>query len=429
VELVKQGKNLMADFSKAWDAVDIKAAYNRVISAGPVYLAFVSLFVLLFIIGVAAGIHALFIVGSRHAYGTYREIPLAIQISTYAFFIGASTGLYLISSIGHVFGISEFMPISRRTIFLSIITILSGYLVIGLEIENPLRMLIYNITSPNLASNIWWMGTLYGGYLLFLVVSFVFLLIGKYKIAAIAGLLAVISVVAADSNMGAVFAMMHGRQFWYGPFLPIYFIASAIMTGCAFLIFFTLLAYQIRQEVLDAPTARSLKIVCKLAMLMLSIVLFFTFWKILTGTVGDPAKLAAMSALLSGPYAFSFWGLEVIGGMIIPFVLLLLSRGKKRKPLFIASAMMIFCIFFMRLDLVVVGQIVPLYMELGVVEHAHLHTYTPSVHEILVVLGGAGFCGFAFLLGEKIFDGFREPAGYPRLEEAAFPDKVAEIVS
>jgi len=222
--------------------------------------------------------------------------------------------------------------------------------------------------------------------------------------------------------------MMHGRQFWYGLFLPIYFITSAIMTGCAFLIFFTLLAHALRQEAPDAPTARSLKIVCKLTLLVLGIILFFTFWKVLTGAVGSPAKLAAMSALLSGPYAFNFWGLEIIGGMILPFILLLLSRGEKRKPMFIASALMIFCIFFMRLDLVVVGQIVPLYMELGVVEYARLHTYAPSLYEILVVLGGMGFCGFAFLPGEKIFDGFREPAEN-RSAEAAVPDPGAEKAS
>jgi Ni/Fe-hydrogenase subunit HybB-like protein len=166
----------------------VRNSWRRIRSGGPVYLLWVLCLGTLTLVGIAAGIHALFIVGSRHAYGTYREIPLAIQISTYAFFIGASTGLYLISSIGHVFGVSEFMTISRRTVFLSIVTILSGYLVIGLEIENPLRMLIYIITSPNPASNIWWMVTLYGGYLLFMVVTFVLLLIGKYKIAAMTGL-------------------------------------------------------------------------------------------------------------------------------------------------------------------------------------------------------------------------------------------------
>jgi Ni/Fe-hydrogenase subunit HybB-like protein len=85
--------------------------------------------------------------------------------------------------------------------------------------------------------------------------------------------------------------------------------------------------------------------------------------------------------------------------------------------MFVASAIMIFCIFFMRLDLVVVGQIVPLYLDLGVKEFAELHTYTPSLHEILVVLGGFGFCGAAFLLSEKIFDGFRETGRHHQPEK------------
>jgi molybdopterin-containing oxidoreductase family membrane subunit len=79
--------------------------------------------------------------------------------------------------------------------------------------------------------------------------------------------------------------------------------------------------------------------------------------------------------------------------------------------MFIASAIMIFCIFFMRLDMVVAGQIVPLYFDLGVVEYSKLNIYTPSAHEILVVLGGVGFCALAFLLGEKIFDGFKQTDG------------------
>jgi Ni/Fe-hydrogenase subunit HybB-like protein len=408
----------MAGFNKVLETMDVRGAWKRVLSGGPVYLCLISFLGILVLVGVAAGIHALFIVGSRHAYGTYREIPLAIQISTYAFFIGASTGLYLISSIGHVFGVSEFMPISKRTVFLSIVTILSGYLVIGLEIENPIRMLIY-ITSPNLSSNIWWMITLYGGYLLFMVASFVLLLIGKYKIAAMTGLLAALFVVAADSNMGAVFAMMHGREFWYGPYLPIYFVASAMMTGCAFVIFFVILAHQINREKIGAPIERALELVGKLATLMLAIIMFFTVWKMLNMAVGGPSKLKALEALISGPYSFSFWALEITGGMIIPFILLLWSKGKNLLLMFIASAMMIFCIFFMRLDLVVVGQIVPLYLELGVKEFAQLHTYSPSLHEILVVFGGIGFCGFAFMLGEKIFDGFREKECAPDPEETA----------
>jgi Ni/Fe-hydrogenase subunit HybB-like protein len=146
----------------------------------------------------------------------------------------------------------------------------------------------------------------------------------------------------------------------------------------------------------------------------------------LSMTVGGPAKLEAMAALISGPYAFNFWGIEVIGGMIIPFVLLLISRARNMMILFVTSAIMIFSIFFMRLDLVLVGQIVPLYLELGVNEYSRLHTYTPSVHEILVVLGGVGFCGLAFLLGEKIFDGFKQTESGHAPEEIAVAVKEAE---
>jgi Ni/Fe-hydrogenase subunit HybB-like protein len=62
----------------------------------------------------------------------------------------------------------------------------------------------------------------------------------------------------------------------------------------------------------------------------------------------------------------------------------------------------------MRLDMVVAGQIVPMYWELGVKEYSRLNAYAPTWHEIFVVLGGVGLSGAAFLLGEKVFDSLGE---------------------
>jgi Ni/Fe-hydrogenase subunit HybB-like protein len=398
----------MAGFSKALMILNIKSAYERIVSGGRVYLIFVCLFGLLMLIGIGAGIYALFIAGSRHVYGTFREVPVAMLISTYVFFVVASTGLCLVSSLGNIFGVHEYEPLAKRSVYLSIITILAGFLVIGLEIEHPFRMVLYNIISPNFSSNIWWMGTLYSFALVFLTIEFIFLLQEKkHKKAIIVCLLGVITEVAANTNLGGVFAMMHGRPYWYGPYFPVYFLLSAMITGCAFIIFFFVLSHWINRKTIDQPTEKALTSVGKLAILLLVIIMIFTVWKILTTSVSGESALAAMNALISGPYAFSFWGIEVLGGMIIPFILLLLSRGKNIKIMFVASVIMIFSIFFMRLDMVVVGQIVPLYFDLGVNEYSKLHTYTPGVSEILVVLGGVGFCALAFLLGEKIFDGFK----------------------
>ena len=60
----------------------LKAAGGRIVSGGPIYLSGVSLFALLFIAGSVTGIYSVYFEGSRHAYGTSREIPLAMLIAT-----------------------------------------------------------------------------------------------------------------------------------------------------------------------------------------------------------------------------------------------------------------------------------------------------------------------------------------------------------
>jgi len=387
----------------------IKAVGSRVLSGGPVYLSFLFLFGVLLIGGAIAGIHSIFIAGSRRAYGTYREIPLGMLIATYTFFVIPSTGLCLVSSIGHIFGVQNFIPIARRAVLLSVITIMSGFFVIGLELENPLRLAIYLLSSPNFSSNIWWMGILYSFEVVFLIIEFIFIMLDNHKVSSGAGLLGIFFGVAAISNLGGVFAMLKGRDYWYGPYLPIFFIASAVMLGCAVIIFFTIIASRIKGEPIEGPMASSLEAVGKLMALMLAVIMFFNVWKIVTMTVGGTEKLLVLDALVKGPFAFNFWVMEVVLGMILPFVLLLWSRGRRLGIIFIATALLIFSTFFARLDMVVAGEIVPLYWELGVKEFSRLHTYAPTWHEIMVVLGGIGLCGAAFMLGEKVFDGFSEP--------------------
>ena len=146
--------------------------------------------------------------------------------------------------------------------------------------------------------------------------------------------------------------------------------------------------------------------VAKMGALMMAIIIFFTSWKMITGVTGQPpGKYEAMQALLSGDYAMNFWGGEVLLGMIIPFAIILLTKGRNMTWLFIAAAAGMVGIFFMRYDLVIVGQLVPAYHGMGLVDYPELLTYNPSLHEILVVIGGIAFCGLAFLVGEKLFRG------------------------
>ena len=360
---------------------------------------------LLAALGLAAGVHSMY-VGHEHTFGVTREVPWGLLIATYVFFVVSSTGLCLISSIGHVFGVESFKPIAKRSVFMAIVTIVAGFFVIGFEIENPWRMPIYNMLSPNPTSNIWWMGTLYGAYLFFMVVAFALLQMEKHKIAGMFGLLGLVSGIAAHSNLGAVFGLLSGREFWHGPYMPIYFITSAMMSGCAAVIFFHYLGYRANGWKMSEKLENSLMATAKLGATLIAVIMFFTTWKMISGISGQPpGKYEAMMALVSGPYAINFWLGEVMLGMVIPFAMILAARAKNLPVLFWASVSSVVGIFFMRYDLVVVGQLVPWYHEFGLVDMPHLLTYTPSLHEIVITLGAMGICVMGFFMGERLFRG------------------------
>jgi Ni/Fe-hydrogenase subunit HybB-like protein len=369
------------------------------------YTIAIGLMALLTVVGVAAGVHSIY-VGHEHTFGVSRGVPWGILIAAYVFFVVTSTGLCIVSSVGHVFGFKNFNPIAKRAVFMSIGTIIAGFLVIAFEIENSWRMPVGNVIGANPTSNIWWMGTLYGAYLFFMMIEFVMLQMDKHKVATGFGLAGLLTGIVADSNLGAVFGLLNGREFWHGPYMPIYFITSAAMSGCVAIIFFTYIAYKVNGWKMSDAMKRSMESVAKMGALMMAIIIFFTSWKMITGVTGQPpGKYEAMQALLSGPYAMNFWIGEVALGMVIPFIIILAVKGRNMNALFIAALAGMVGIFFMRYDLVIVGQLVPAFHGMGLVDYPELLTYMPTLHENLVVLGGIAFCGLTFLMGEKLFRG------------------------
>ncbi len=383
------------------------ALVGRIKSGSNGYFFAVLISGLLMLAGAVAGLYAT--VGGHHTvYNVTREIPWGVLISTYIFFVVTSTGLCLVSSIGHIFGSETFMPIAKRAVFLAIVTLMSGFFVILAEIKVPIRMLIYNIISPNLTSNIWWMGTLYGIALGLMIFEFLFLLIGKHRLAIICGFVALVGEIAANSNLAGVFGLLNGREFWHGPYLPIFFIASAVMVGASAIIFFQVLAQKINGEPLAPAMATCLAGARKVAILMICVILFFTIWRTVATLAGMPnGQYIGVMAMLTGPYALSFWGGEILMTLLAPLVLFILSGGKNVRMMLIASGLMIFGAFFMRYNMVIVGQVIPVYHDLNITGFNHLLSYFPSLNEILIVLGGFGMTGFLFLLGEKIFNGHK----------------------
>lgn len=358
-------------------------------------------FGLLLIVGVGVGLAGFFI-GHEHIFNNTREVPWGLLISTYAFFAITSTGLCLLAAISHVFGGNKLAPLANRMVWISLITILSGFTVIGMEIENPWRMAIYNVISPNITSNIWWMGTLYGMALGFILLEFWLILTRHYTLALALGILGALAEVAANTCLGGVFSTLAARPFWYGAQLPVYFLACAFLSGAAAAIFFTHYAYVIRGRKMEDNVFTGVQSAGKVLLLMLILVAVSTFWRMASFYVGGVSDgKAAADILYTGSLSFNFWGIEVGVGMVAPMALLLLSRMKSVAAMSTAALMSLVGMFIARLDMVIGGQIVSQFS--GFVDMPTYLNYTPSGYEWIVALAGIGFTGVAFLQGERLF--------------------------
>lgn len=359
------------------------------------------IFGLLLIVGVGVGVAGFFI-GHEHIFNNTREVPWGLLISTYAFFAITSTGLCLLAAISHVFGGNKLAPLANRMVWVSLITILSGFTVIGMEIESPWRMAIYNVISPNITSNIWWMGTLYGMALGFILLEFWLILTRHYTLALALGILGALAEVAANTCLGGVFSTLAARPFWYGAQLPVYFLACAFLSGAAAAVMFTHYAYVIRNRQMEQHVFDGVQAAAKVLMLMLILVGVSTFWRMASFYVGgvSDGKIAA-NALYSGPLSFNFWTIEVGVGLLAPLALLLVTRLKSVAAMSTASLMALVGMFISRLDMVAGGQIVPQFA--GYDNLPTYLNYTPSGYEWIVALAGIGFTGVAFLQGERFF--------------------------
>ncbi len=344
----------------------------------------------------------IYILHGHHAYNVTRQHPWGLLISMYVFFVVSSTGLCIISSIGHVFGIKEFQQIGKRAIAGAIITISSGFAVIGLEIGHPVTMLIYNVLTPGLTSAIWWMGTLYGLYLTFICLEFFFLAIKEnHTLSKIFGICGLLVGLAAHSNLGAVFGFLISRPSANGVFYPVYFILSAMITGC-YLIF---LMYGFKYKMNFPEKVRVMLVkLSKILGMLLAVLIFFEAWKILTALYGDmPERAATIMHAIKHP---NFWFGELTLGMLIPFVVILVSNAQAIKATVYASITGMVGIFFMRYGLVHDTLLYPM-TTLKRAEYQLAPSfvdYFPSATEFMIGFGGIGLSLIMYYFADKIFN-------------------------
>jgi molybdopterin-containing oxidoreductase family membrane subunit len=397
----------------------------------PAYYIWISSLIALMVLGGYA--HFMSLITSQEIMEFSIRIPWAMMVSNYVFLVVSSTGLCIVSSLGHLLGMKRYELISRRCVFLAFITIIFGMTSIVLHLGHPERALVYSIITPNLGSAIWWMGAFYSFYILFIAVEYWFLarvglaktannatglkqkiyrlmvarktdespesLKKDHKWTRIAGGLALIFGLSAHNTLGAVFGHTEARAFWYGPYYPVYFLFSAAFCGYAWLITATIITYKVKGKEIPGKLKKLLFEMGKIFALLLCIGLLFTSYKLGYGLL-DPAKAKSILLLLNGPFSQPFWLFEIAIGSVLPIIILLYAASKENiGGLLTASIMVLIGVFVMRFDFLVVGEVYPMFSPMGKDALVLVPSFFPVLMEIFVIAGIFGVLFLSYTLG------------------------------
>ena len=310
-------------------------------------------------------------------------VPWGLHVSQYIYFVGLSAGAFLLSSLVYVAGMKRFAPVGRLAVFTAIVTLLLALLTIGLDIGHLERFWhVFAFVNPR--SPMAWMIWLYTVYLTLLIIEFWFLMrrdlvvagampgwrgsvariarlrsrdlseASERRDAKVVRLLATVGVPLAvmfHGGVGALFGVVASRPFWNSGMFPVIFLVSALASGGALLV----LASAIFQEGWKAHKAMIVDL-GKLVLLFLLLDIGFQFSDILIGVYGaDPAYMESLRLVVSGPYWYVFWIVQIGIGVLIP--LLILGSPLRRDPraVIVASAAVVMGFVGVRLNIVIPG--------------------------------------------------------------------------
>ena len=358
-------------------------------------------------------------------YGSF--VPWGLWVAFDLYFLGLTAGAFLIASLTYVFRIRLLADLGPLAVFAVLVTLMSEFLIIILDLGHPLRIYRFLI-SPNIGSMLFWlvlfitaMWVIYVPWLFFLLREqlvawgqddtrpghrlYRLLALGKtsyteadsrrdHRISHLLSYLSLPIGVIFFGAHGALFAILHNRPIWNSAMLPLIFIMAALLSGGALITFLAYL-YQPDDELIHP-----------LGHVVLLILLSFLFLEALQFFVGYQSKITGIVTSLDliaiGPYWWAFWIVHIGIGSLIP-AYLLIKYPENSKMVAWACLLIIITFLAVRLNYLIPDMAV--YKLEGLQKtfyHMRLRTeYMPNLNEWLVSIWVVSLGLLTFLLGTR----------------------------
>lgn len=321
------------------------------------------------------------------------------------FLIVAASGALNVASIASVFNQKMYKPLAPLSAVLALALMLGGLLVLVLDLGRSDRLIVA-MTHFNFKSMFTWNVFLYSGF---------FGLVGVYLwtmldrsvagYAKAAGTAAFIWRLILTTGTGSLFGFLIARQLYGTSMLAPMFIIMSFAYGLAVYLMVLAAAYAWTGRALGDVVMLRLK---SLLAVFVAAVLYFTVVYHLTNLYF--AKMEGAEAFIlrdGGIFTTLFWVGQIVIGCVVPLLILLTNLGKQRTWIMIACALIVLGGIAQMYVTIIGAQALPLDMFPGLAEKSsfadgEVHSYSPSVPEFFLGLGGVAIALLATTFGVKV---------------------------
>jgi molybdopterin-containing oxidoreductase family membrane subunit len=326
------------------------------------------------------------------------------------FMIVAASGVLNIASIGSVFGQPVYKPRAPLSGLLCLALLAGGLMVLMLDLGRPERIVVA-ATHYNFKSVFAWNVFLYSG-MAAIVVVYLWTMFERrlHAWSKPAGLTALVWRFVLTTGTGSIFGFLVARQAYQSALLAPLFIVLSFAWGLAvFLVVQQTMYVWNGLQLSPAVQRRMARLLGVFVAAALYLVVVYHLTNLYFAHQSGFESFILLGHAGGGVYALLFWGGYVLLGSLLPLALLFVPRLGSTSWTLAASACVVVGAGAWLYVFIIGGQAYPLDILPGFAVASSfgdglVATYSPSLPEFLLGLGGVGTAFLLTAVGVRVLD-------------------------
>ncbi len=384
-----------------------KTIFSEIKNNGIGYWAVLGLFGLLVLGGAAA-----FIYMEHHGHyvtGMNNQVVWGMPHVFAIFLIVAASGAANVATIGTVFGKKIYQPLGRLSAFLAAALLIGGLIVLLLDLGSIGHVIEMAYGYLNFKSIFAWNMILYSGFLAILGV-YLWSMMDRNKLAKKfykpTGIANMFWRFMLTMGTGSIFGFLVARQYYDAAILAPLFIVASYVYGTAIYTLVLITSFKMTGRELGDAVLNRLRYTLAI---FIALVLFFELARHLTNLYATEHHGVESYILGGGTFSELFWYGQIIMGSLIPMFLVWCRFLKNNRVALITAAILAILGGFVQIYVILIGgQSYPLVLfpnseTSSTFADGVFNSYSATLPEYLLGLGGVGLALCMVILGMKIF--------------------------